>query len=306
MSDNMERILAELKAVIPEERILRNEPMSKHTTFQIGGPADFLILPRFSQEIAEVLAVANKYELPLTVIGNGSNILVRDKGIRGLVIKIGDQAAYIRREGNRIIAGAGALLADVSRYAAQHTLSGLEFAVGIPGSIGGAVYMNAGAYDGEISHVIGAVTAVSPDGAIQRFSGCEGEFGYRRSIFQDNQAIICEVELELQLGDQEKINEKMADFTSKRKNKQPIDMPSAGSTFKRPPGYFAGTLIEQAGLKGKQVGGAQVSTKHAGFVVNAGGASAADVMTLIQEVQQCVQEKFNVDLYPEIRILGEV
>ena len=303
--DKKDNFLAELAAVVAQERILVSEPMSKHTTFQIGGPADVLVLPQDSIEVAGILQLASTHQAELTIIGNGSNVLVRDRGIRGLVVKIGREMSGMRHDGERIIAGAGALLADVSTFAAKQHLSGLEFAVGIPGSLGGAVYMNAGAYDGEISHIVSAATAVDASGVIQHLSEAQLEFGYRHSIFQKNQAIICEVEISLQAGKDEEIRRKMSDFTVKRQTKQPLEMPSAGSTFKRPQGHFAGTLIEQAGLKGKQVGGAQVSLKHAGFVVNAGGATAADVLLLIQEVQQCVQNRFGVDLHPEIRILGE-
>jgi UDP-N-acetylmuramate dehydrogenase len=204
-----------------------------------------------------------------------------------------------------VVAGAGASLGDVSRYAARHGLTGLEFAVGIPGSIGGAVFMNAGAYDGEIGQVVSAATAVCPGSRMVRFSHAELQFGYRHSVFQDNGCIVCEVELSLGNGENNVIQERMGDFTRRREAKQPVEMPSAGSTFKRPPGYFAGTLIEEADLKGLRIGGAQVSEKHAGFIINAGGATAADVLALIGEVQRRVQEKFGVRLQPEVRIIGE-
>jgi UDP-N-acetylmuramate dehydrogenase len=256
-------------------------------------------------EVASVLQAANEHDIPMMALGNGSNVLVRDKGIRGLVIKFDANMGYLRHTGKTVISGAGASLADVSKYAAQYGLTGLEFAVGIPGSIGGAVFMNAGAYDGEISNVVAAVTAVCPDSSLKRFTHEEIKFGYRHSVFQENGCVICEVELLLKNGEGKVIEEKMDDFTYRREAKQPIEMPSAGSTFKRPPGYFAGTLIEQAGLKGLKVGGAQVSEKHAGFVINAGGATAADVLNLIKEVQRRVNDKFGVKLQPEVRIIGE-
>lgn len=295
----------QLQKVIAGPRLLLDEPMSKHTTFRIGGPADYLVLPASAREVAAVLVVAREYGMPVTILGNGSNVLVRDKGIRGLVLKFDATMGNISHNGTTAKAGAGAALGDVARYAAAHGLTGLEFAVGIPGSIGGAVFMNAGAYDGEIGCVVAAVTAVCPDGRLQRFGHADIRFGYRDSVFQHNGCIICEVELALAAGDDTAIDRKMSDYTSRREAKQPIEMPSAGSTFKRPPGYFAGTLIEQAGLKGYKIGGAQVSGKHAGFIVNAGGATAADVLALIKEVQRQVQERFGVRLQPEVRIFGE-
>lgn len=298
-------IVEKLNSAVDARRVKTQEPMSLHTTFQIGGPADYLVMPASAQEVADILAIARQYQLPVTVLGNGSNVLVLDKGIRGLVLKIGENMATLKKSGSVIAAGAGALLADVSRFAADEQLTGMEFAIGIPGSIGGAIFMNAGAYEGEMRHVVQAVTGVCQDGSIKRFTHDEIAFGYRHSIFQDNHCIICEVELGLQEGDPRVIIRKMVDLTDKRESKQPLELPSAGSTFKRPPGYFAGTLIEQTGLKGFRFGGAQVSEKHAGFVVNAGGATASDVLNLIKEVQRQVHDKFGVMLHPEVRIIGE-
>ena len=305
-SSAMTEFVNRMGEIIAAERVFANAPMSQHTTFQIGGPADCLVFPGSCSEVAGALELARQYAWPVTILGNGSNVLVRDKGIRGLVVKFGDPMAFIRHEGTTIIAGAGALLADVSRYAAAQRLAGLEFASGIPGSVGGAVYMNAGAYDGEIKQVVTAVSAVCAQGHSRRFIQNELDFGYRHSVFQTNGCIICETEFSLQPGNATEIEERMADLTEKRQSRQPIEMASAGSTFKRPPGHFAGTLIEQAGLKGLRIGGAEVSLKHAGFVVNAGGASAADVLALIGEVQRCVREQFGVELHPEVRILGEI
>lgn len=303
--DNCNEFLKKLQEVVKEEHLLLQEPMANHTTFRIGGPADYLFLPGSEQEIMAVLKLTQQFTVPVTVIGNGSNMLVRDKGIRGLVLKLGENMSYVRRQGSCLIAGAGTILGDVSRYAENQHLAGMEFAVGIPGSIGGAVFMNAGAYDGEMSQIVAAVSAVCPDGTAKRFTRDMLDFGYRHSIFQDNHCIIYEVEVQLLLGQQRNINQRMCDFTQRRESKQPIELPSAGSTFKRPPGYFAGTLIEQAGLKGLRVGGAQVSEKHAGFIINAGGATARDVLALIEEVQQRVYEYAGVMLHPEVRIIGE-
>lgn len=300
-----EDFLRKLKLIIPEHRLLIDEPLARHTTFKIGGPADFLAMPASIAEVAAILDLAKEYDVPVTTLGNGSNVLVLDKGIRGLAMKFGKDMAYIRHKGTTIIAGAGAMLASVSRYAADQKLTGMEFAVGIPGSIGGAVFMNAGAYEGEMSCVVSAVACVCENGKIRRFSGYESEFSYRHSIFQDNGCTICEVELALKEGDPTAIRSKMAEYINKRQTKQPVEMPSAGSTFKRPPGHYAGTLIDKAGLKGLAVGGAQVSTKHAGFIVNTGGATAKDVLTLIKEVQRRVHETYGVNLQPEIRIIGE-
>jgi UDP-N-acetylmuramate dehydrogenase len=294
-----------VQSIVPGERLHIDEPMSRHTTFKIGGPADFLIQPASAPEAAAVLEAAITCNMAVTILGNGSNVLVRDKGIRGVVLKFDEHMGYIRHQGSTIIAGAGATLADVSEYALKQQLTGLEFAIGIPGSIGGAVFMNAGAYDGEISSVVSAVTAVCPDGNIRRFSSEKIHFTYRHSVFQDNGCIICEIELSLIPGQRNEIGRKMIDLTAKRESKQPLEMPSAGSTFKRPPGYFAGTLIEQTGLKGLKIGGAQVSEKHAGFIVNAGNATANDVLSLIKEVQHRVHEKFGVALHPEVRVIGE-
>ena len=282
-----------------------DEPMKLHTTFEIGGPADFLIFPGSVEEAQKILSLIHEYEVPLVILGNGSNVLVRDKGIRGAVVKFNSPMSYVRAEGNRIIAGAGALLQDVSACAAEHSLTGLEFACGIPGSIGGALFMNAGAYDGEMKNVVDRVRTVTRNGEIRTYTREQLDLGYRHSVFQENGEAICEAELLLEPGEKTAIEAKIADYTHRRESKQPLEMPSAGSTFKRPKGYFAGTLIDQTGLKGLSVGGAQVSTKHAGFVVNKGNATAADVLGLIHEVQRQVKEAHGVELHPEVRIIGE-
>ena len=300
-----ENFIAACRKILKPEQLLLDAPMREHTTFQIGGPADCLIKPASMEETQQILRLVKEYELPLTFVGNGSNMLVSDKGIRGVVVNFADTFNAIRVEGTKMVVGAGALLKDIAEAAAQHSLAGLEFACGIPGSIGGAVFMNAGAYGGETKSVVKAVRAVTRDGEVKNYALDELELGYRHSIFQSNGEAIVEVELELTLGNEAEIRANIADFTQRRETKQPLEMPSAGSTFKRPEGYFAGTLIDQTGLKGLSVGGAQVSTKHAGFVVNKGGATAADVINLIHEVQKRVKEAHGVELQPEVRLIGE-
>ena len=295
----------ELQNILKPDQFILDAPMSEHTTFKIGGKADILIFPATIEEVANVLKLIYKNKIDFTIIGNGSNVLVLDNGIRGAVIKFNGQFATLKREGTKIIAAAGAKLKDVSNFAADNGLSGLEFAIGIPGSIGGAVFMNAGAYGGEMKSVVSKVTAVSKTGDIKEFNINELDLGYRHSIFQTNGYAICEIELQLQNGNADEIKNQMNDFTARRESKQPLDYPSAGSTFKRPEGHFAGTLIDKTGLKGLRVGDAMVSTKHAGFVVNAGHATAADVLSLIDEVKRRVYEAHGVMLSPEVRIIGE-
>ncbi len=295
-----------LAKILTSNQIIFNAPMSEHTTFKIGGAADVLTFPSNIDEVAAVIKLTNAFKIPYAILGNGSNVLVLDKGIRGAVIKFSDNFfGKIRIDGEKIIADAGATLKAVSNFAAEKSLSGLEFAVGIPGSIGGAIYMNAGAYGGEMKNIVDKVTAISPFGEIISFDANELNLGYRQSIFQQNGCAICEVELNLVHGNFDEIKNQMAEFTQRRESKQPLEFPSAGSTFKRPAGYFAGTLIDQTGLKGLKVGGAMVSEKHAGFVVNAGNATAEDVLNLINEVRRRVMEVKGVMLTPEVRILGE-
>jgi len=300
-----ENFIEACRKFLKPEQLLLDAPMREHTTFEIGGPADCLLKPASMEETQQILRLVKEYDLPLTFVGNGSNMLVSDKGIRGVVVNFADTFNAIQVEGTKMTVGAGALLKDIAEAAAQHSLAGLEFACGIPGSIGGAVFMNAGAYGGETKSVVKAVRAVNRDGEVKTYGLDELELGYRHSIFQTNGEAIVEVELELTPGSEEEIRASIADFTQRRESKQPLEMPSAGSTFKRPEGYFAGTLIDQTGLKGLSVGGAQVSTKHAGFVVNKGGATAADVINLIHEVQKRVKEAHGVELQPEVRLIGE-
>lgn len=293
-----------LSRILKPSQILKDELMANHTTFRIGGPADYLLLPTKTEEVLGIIELAKECEVPITYLGNGSNLLVRDGGIEGAVIRFGEQMNRIRRQGNTLMVGAGCILKDIAHYAASEKLTGFEYFVGIPGSIGGAVFMNAGAYGGEIESVVTAVTAVCPDGMVRRYSRDELAFGYRHSVFQENGCAICEVEITLREGEGALIHEKIDDLTERRESRQPLDMPSAGSTFKRPEGYFAGTLIDQTGLKGLRVGGAEVSVKHAGFVVNAGGATAKDVVNLIKEVQKRVYEVHGVRLEPEVKMIG--
>ena len=285
--------------------LLLEEPMAKHTSFRIGGPADVLAQPADEAELAALLKRAGEHAVPVTLVGNGSNLLVRDKGIRGLVIKLSNIFSSITVEGNVLTFGSGISLAMASKKAASLSLSGLEFAVGIPGTIGGAVYMNAGAYDGEMAKVVTCVRVMDMQGKISELQASELDFAYRHTALQNSGWIVISVTVALQPGEVESIAAKMADFSQRRISKQPLELPSAGSMFKRPPGYFAGTLIDQTGLKGYTVGGAQVSTKHAGFVVNVGGATAKDVLQLISDVQSKVFAAHGVRLEPEVLVLGE-
>ena len=296
----------QLEKFLRKEQFIFSAPMSEHTTFKIGGAADVLIFPSSAEEVSKIFKLIDLFSLPCTVLGNGSNILVRDKGIRGAVVKFTEKFfGEMHCEGDKLIACAGAELKSVADFAAENSLSGLEFSCGIPGSLGGAIFMNAGAYDGEMKNVIGKVKAVTRDGAFVEFDRRDLDLSYRHSIFQENNCAICEVELNLRRGDADAIKNKMTEFNAQRESKQPLDFPSAGSTFKRPEGNFAGTLIDKTGLKGLKIGGAMVSEKHAGFVVNAGGATADDVLNLIEEVKRRVEENYGIELAPEVRIIGE-
>ena len=297
--------LQEIFAGCTQRPLLVAEPMTKHTSFHIGGPADLMAQPQSEAELRALLMKAAEAAVPVTLVGNGSNLLVRDKGIRGLVIKLGNMLRDIEIDGKVLTFGSGVSLAMASKKAAELGLSGMEFAVGIPGSIGGAVYMNAGAYDGEMAKVVKSVRVMDAAGNVSELTAEELDFGYRHSALQGSGKIVTSVTVELASGDKQAIADKMADFSNRRITKQPLELPSAGSMFKRPPGYFAGTLIDQTGLKGYTVGGAQVSTKHAGFVVNTGGATAADVLQLISDVQAKVMAVHGVKLEPEVLVLGE-
>lgn len=280
-----------------------SEPMKNHTTFRIGGAADIFITVSSEEQLCAALAAAREYGVPVFCVGKGSNLLVSDGGIEGAVISLSG-LNEIKISGNIISCGAGAALSALCIAARNAGLSGLEFAYGIPGSAGGAVFMNAGAYGGEISDVVRSVRAADMNGNIYAVSAADLKFGYRTSAFRENGLIILSAEFELRRAEYEEINGKMEELLNKRREKQPLEYPSAGSAFKRPTGYFAGALIEKNGLKGARVGGAQVSVKHAGFIVNAGGASASDVLKLIEEVKEKVLRADGVMLEPEILFVG--
>lgn len=295
----------ELKTIYKAEEIVQNAPMSDHTSFKIGGPADFLLMPRSVTQIKKTIERCQHLNMPYYVVGNGSNILVDDDGIRGLVIKIGDNLKAVEVKETSIEAEAGVLLSTLSKVALEASLEGLAFASGIPGTLGGAIFMNAGAYGGEMKDVVKWVEVLTPEGQICRLSNAELAFGYRSSLVKSKGYIVLKVALALKKGDYQAIKAEMDDLTQRRVSKQPLEMPSAGSTFKRPEGYFAGKLIEDAGCRGLIYGKAQVSQKHCGFVVNVGGATCHDVMTLIQTVQKLVYDDAGVQLEREVRIFGK-
>lgn len=299
-----EAVIQALGSFVPEENIHLQEPMQKHTTFHIGGPADCLVQIENKEQLIQVQKYLMQVEMPFFVLGNGSNLLVSDKGYRGVVLQIGPKMSRIEVNGDVITAQAGALMSQVARTAMEHSLTGLEFASGIPGTIGGGVVMNAGAYDGEMSGVVTQVNVVNSAGECMELENDTMEFGYRTSTIKNNPFTVTEVILKLEKGDREQIKAKMEDLAVRRREKQPLEYPSAGSTFKRPKGYYAGKLIMDAGMRGFRVGGARVSEKHCGFVVNIGNATAEDVRDVISEVQERVKERFNVDLEPEILFLG--
>ena len=293
-----------LAEIVSAEAILENEPMSKHTTFRIGGNADVFVSPKVNQ-VADVMKLAKEYQVPVTIIGNGSNLLVGDKGIRGLVLSFGKKAEEIVLDGRCMTVSAGTILAKVAAEAAKNSLTGLEFAAGIPGTMGGAIVMNAGAYGGEMKDVLISAKVLTPEGEVKELSNAELDLSYRHSCIPEKNYIVLEATLELMEGDEAVIREAMEDFKNRRVDKQPLEYPSAGSTFKRPEGHFAGKLIQDADLRGYQVGGAQVSEKHCGFVINKGDATAKDVLQLISDVKKIVYEKFQVELEPEVKMIGE-
>lgn len=279
-----------------------NEPMAKHTTFKIGGPARLMLFPESEEQIAEIVKCAADNKIRLIAVGNGSNLLVADKGIDAAVIVLDKHFSDVRVEGTKIYAQSGASLMKVCRAALDAGLTGLEFAYGIPGSCGGAAFMNAGAYGGEMKDVLEQCRHIAPDGSRGVLNANELDLAYRHSAYYDNGCIITGIVLKLEKGDKEQIREKMEDLLGRRKAKQPLEYPSAGSTFKRPPGYFAGALIEECSLKGKQIGGAQVSEKHAGFVINKGGATCKDVLDLCRFCSDTVYRKKGVKLEMEVRV----
>lgn len=282
-----------------------NELMSQHTSFKVGGPADIFIEPSDLEELKKALNFVRQHNIPYYVIGNGTNLLIGDKGIRGAVIKVGESFGEIEITGEEVIAECGVLLSTLSKVVARNALTGLEFASGIPGYLGGAIAMNAGAYGGEMKDVVEWVEVLDGNLELQRFTNSEMEFIYRKSIVEPRNLIVIRCKMKLKKGNQEEINCIMSDLNLKRKTKQPLHLPSAGSTFKRPPGYYAGKLIEDAGLRGFSLGGAQVSDLHCGFVVNKGNATARDVYDLIKHVQQTVFNQFGIKIETEVKMIGE-
>ena len=294
-----------LNNVIAKDSILINEPMSRHTTFRVGGLADFFVTPKAKEEVRDVIRICKEAGMPYYIIGNGSNLLVSDAGYRGVIVQIYKEMNEVKVEGDLVKAQAGALLSGIAAKALGAELSGFEFASGIPGTIGGACVMNAGAYGGEMKDVLESVTVLTGEGKIIELGRNELELGYRTSVIAKKGYIVLGAVLKLERGDGEKIKTYMDELKEKRVTKQPLEYPSAGSTFKRPEGYFAGKLIEDAGLRGFQVGGAQVSEKHCGFVINRDHATAADIMELMRQVQIRVKENSGVDLEPEVKRLGD-
>lgn len=290
-------------------RVLYDEPMADHTTFRVGGPADLMVIPENVEQLRQAIRLCRDASIPWYVIGNGSNLLVSDKGYRGVVIKICRNMDLIEKEEKdgrlRVRAGAGVLLATLARSVCDDGWTGFEFATGIPGTLGGGITMNAGAYGGEMSQILSGVTVLTAQGAIEEWPADRLELGYRKSRIQKEEAIALEAVMEFEKGDIGQIRETVRSLAAERRKKQPLEYPSAGSTFKRPEGYFAGKLIQDAGLKGYRVGGAQVSEKHSGFVINADHATAADIYQLMRDVGAIVYKKFGVRLEPEVRLLGE-
>lgn len=299
----MEQLLRELDEVLKKEQILQKEPMDRHTTFRVGGPADLFLMPETGQ-IAETLEILRRHQVDVTIIGNGSNLLVGDLGIKGAVIEMGRQSAQIVVEGEYVTAQAGALLSKTAAKAYQNGLSGMEFAAGIPGSVGGAMVMNAGAYGGEMKDIVSSVTVLDQDGNVKELTCDQMQFGYRHSCIEENGYLVLAAKFRLKKGDPKQILFRMEELKEQRVSKQPLEYPSAGSTFRRPEGYFAGKLIMDAGLSGYSIGGAQVSKKHCGFVINKGGAAAKDILDLIHHIQKTVKEQFDVELEPEVKMIG--
>ena len=299
-----QNIIEKFNDLLGEEKVKVDEPMKRHTTFRIGGPADYFLLPSSEEELSGILKICKNEELPYFILGNGSNLLVSDEGYRGVIIQLYRNYGDITVKGNEIHATAGALLSQIAAAAKNASLTGFEFAGGIPGTLGGAVVMNAGAYGSEMKNVLVDAVLLTKDGAVIRRTGEELELGYRTSNIPIEGLTVLEAEVRLQLGDKTEILRVMNDLAAKRREKQPLEYPSAGSTFKRPEGYFAGKLIDDAGLRGFQVGGAQVSEKHCGFVINRNQATAADVEELCHQVAEKVKEQSGVDLEMEIKRLG--
>ena len=301
---NKQQWVKDLAQSIPSTNIKIDEPLNTYTMTKLGGAADVFVLPENEMQAQVVVRYAYEHNIPLLMLGNGSNMVVRDGGMRGIVVTFA-HLNTIEITDTHVYAGAGALLKEVSKAAASHMLTGLEFSCGIPGSIGGAMAMNAGAYGGEMSDVVRQITVLTAAGERLVLTKDELELGYRKSIVAKKGYYVLSAEFDLQRGEQQEIDAKIADLTFQRESKQPLEFPSAGSVFKRPPGQFAGKLIQDSELQGKGVGGAEVSTKHAGFIVNKGGASASDYIATIQMVQATVKEKFDIELELEVKIVGD-
>jgi UDP-N-acetylmuramate dehydrogenase len=300
---NTEIVFDRLIKAMGQDKVLKNEPMCKHTTFKVGGNASVFVIPSGEEDVVKTVNIVKELGENFFVLGNGSNILVSDKGYDGVVIYMGKNMSDIFVDGQTIVAQSGALLSKVASVAFEHSLSGFEFASGIPGSIGGAVYMNAGAYGGSMSDVVVKTRYIDNDGNIKEITGDNHEFSYRHSVFV-NGGIILSTQIKLMGGNKEEIREEMSRLNKQRKEKQPLEYPSAGSTFKRPEGHFAGKLIEDSDLGGFSIGGAQVSSKHCGFIINKDNATCEDILSLISHVQKVVFEKYGVKLSPEIKMLG--
>lgn len=299
------KIVEILNKILKPDQIKINEPMKYHTSFRIGGPCDIMVLPQDDKDVSEVIEICTQNNIPFFVMGNGTNLLVKDGGIRGLVIKLAQNFSGFTVSEGTIRCRAGLLLSNLSKIALENSLKGLEFAGGIPGTVGGAAVMNAGAYDGQMADVVRRIKVLDRDGKMYEMQNEELGYSYRTSVLQNSDKIVLETMIKLELGNYGEIKSKMEKYSTLRRQKQPLNLPSAGSVFKRPVGNFAGALIEKAGLKGYKIGGAMVSEKHAGFIVNTGGATTRDVIELIEHIQKEVKSKFDVLLEPEIRIIGE-
>ncbi|ENQ3077041.1 UDP-N-acetylmuramate dehydrogenase [Bacillus multifaciens] len=300
----MDKVYNDLLNILDDTKVKKDEPLKKYTFTKTGGNADYFVLPTTYQEVQDVIKYANQNKIDFTILGNGSNIIIRDGGIRGIVLNLTKLTDILLKD-NKVIVQSGATIIDTSKFALENHLTGLEFACGIPGTVGGAVYMNAGAYGGEVSHVIENVLVLTRDGEILNLNKDDLELEYRNSSISREGYLVLEATFALQEGDYNKIKEQMDELTFLRESKQPLEYPSCGSVFKRPPGMFAGKLIQDSGLQGKQIGGVQVSTKHAGFMVNVGEGTASDYVKLIRYVQETVKSKFNVELETEVKIIGE-
>ena len=285
-------------------QVLLNEPLSRHTTFKIGGPAPVYIIADTPEALAALIAQCSRENVPFFLLGNGSNLLVGDNGLDCPVLRLSEKAVGIRQEGSDLICGAGVPLSALAAYAQKKGLAGMEFSWGIPGTVGGAVYMNAGAYGGEMKQVVSSCRFITPEGAVAQLDGEALCFSYRRSAYTQNNGVVTQVRVTLKPGDPAEISARMAEIMEKRKSKQPLEYPSAGSVFKRPEGHFAGALIEQCGLKGRRIGGAQVSEKHAGFIINRGGATCSDVKRLVELIQETVLRQTGISLECEIKSIG--